>query len=216
MAIDPNTNIEICPCGDSFAFFNIPAINNTPASDPESSWQVRLKGKTFKAMMSPSAPFSGDHVELSDGGDDFASTYGIGGIPSTKFTWPKDTDEPTDHVPPGGFVLTPEKEQLWRHWIALYRQNMLSKGQYRGELYDIGFDKPEGHAVAVGGKLHYAFYGKDWNGPIELRGLGKGSYRLTDSFTGASLGTATAADNRIDAKFERFLMIEAAPAGDAA
>ncbi len=138
------------------------------------------------------APFSGDHVELSDGGDDFASTYGIGGIPSTKFTWPKDTDKPTDELPPGGFVLTPEKEQLWSKWIALYRKNMLSKGQYRGELYDIGFDKPEGHVVTADGKLHYAFYAKQWSGPIELRGLGTGQYRLTDSFTGAPLGTATA------------------------
>jgi len=216
ISINPNANIEICPCGDSFAFFNIPGMNNTPASDPESSWQVRLKGKTFKAMMGPSAPFSGDHVELSDGGDDFASTYGIGGIPSTKFTWPKDTDKPTDKLPPGGFVLTPEKERLWRQWIALYRKNMLSKGRYLGTLYDIGFDKPEGHAIAAGDKLHYAFYAPTWKGPIELRGLGKGSYRLTNSFTGESLGTATAADNRIDAAFERFLVIEAAPAGDAA
>ncbi|HEU4959300.1 MAG TPA: glycoside hydrolase family 36 protein [Sphingomonas sp.] len=215
IGINPNANIEICPCGDSFAFFNIPAMNNTPASDPESSWQVRLKGKTFKAMMGPSAPFSGDHVELSDGGDDFASTYGIGGIPSTKFTWPKDTDRPTDKLPPGGFVLTPEKEQLWRKWIALYRKNMLSKGQYRGELYDIGFDKPEGHVVAADGTLHYAFYAKSWKGPIELRGLGKGRYRLTNSFTGEPLGTASAADNRIDASFDRFLVIEAAPAGAA-
>jgi alpha-galactosidase len=216
MAINPNANIEICPCGDSFAFFNIPAMNNTPASDPESSWQVRLKGKTFKALMGPSAPFTGDHVELSDGGDDFASTYGIGAIPSTKFTWPKDTDKPNDTLPPGGFVLTPAKEQLWRKWIALYRQNMLSKGQYLGGLYDIGFDKPEGHVVAADGKLHYAFYAKSWKGPIELRGLGKGRYRLTDSFTGQPLGTASAADNHINASFDRFLVIEAAPAGDAA
>lgn len=214
IGINPNANIEICPCGDSFAFFNIPAMNNTPASDPESSWQIRLKGKTFKAMMSASAPFSGDHVELSDGGDDFASTYGIGAIPSTKFTWPKDTDKPSgDQLPPGGYVLTPEKEKLWRKWIALYRKNMLSKGQYRGELYDIGFDKPEGHAVAADGKMHYAFYAKTWDGPIELRGLGDGQYRLSNSFTGAPLGTASAADNRIHAKFERFLLVEAAPAG---
>lgn len=213
MAINPNANIEICPCGDSFAFFNIPAMNNTPASDPESSWQVRLKGKTFKAMMGPSAPYSGDHVELSDGGNDFASTYGIGAIPSTKFTWPKDTDKPTDQLPPGGFVLTPDKERLWRKWIALYRKNMLSKGQYRGELYDIGFDKPEAHVVASGGKMHYAFYAKTWNGPIALRGLGTGEYRLTNSFTGEPLGTASAANNTIHTSFERFLVIEAAPAG---
>src|SRR3954447_3155141 len=211
IGINPDANIEICPRGDSFAFFNIPAMNNTPASDPESSWQVRLKGKTFKAMMGPSAPYTGDHVELSDGGDDFASTYGIGGIPSTKFTWPKDTDKPTDKLPPGGFVLTPKKERLWRKWIALYRKNMLSKGHYLGELYDIGFDKPEAHVVAADGKLHYAFYAKAWNGPIELRGLDKGEYRLMNSFTGEPLGTASAADKTIHAKFERFLIIEAAP-----
>ncbi|MGN6620619.1 MAG: glycoside hydrolase family 36 protein, partial [Sphingomonas sp.] len=216
IGINPDANIEICPCGDSFAFFNIPGMNNTPASDPESSWQVRLKGKTFKAMMGPSAPFTGDHVELSDGGDDFASTYGIGGILSTKFTWPKDSEHTTDPLPPGGFVLTPAKERLWRQWIALYAKNMLSKGEYLGTLYDIGFDKPEGHAVAAGGKLHYAFYAKSWNGPIELRGLGEGRYALTNSFTGAAMGTASAADNRITATFDRFLVIEAAPAGDAA
>jgi alpha-galactosidase len=213
IGINPDANIEICPCGDSFAFFNIPAMNNTPASDPESSWQVRLKGKTFKAMMGPSAPYTGDHVELSDGGDDFASTYGIGGIPSTKFTWPRDTDKPTDKLPPGGFVLTAQKEQLWRKWITLYRKNMLSKGQYRGELYDIGFDKPEAHVVAADGKLHYAFYAKHWDGPIPLRGLGDGRYRVTNSFTGQPLGSATAADNVIHAKFDKFLVIEAAPAG---
>ena len=62
-------------------------------------------------------------------------------------------------------MLTPEKEQLWRKWIALYRKNMLSKGQYRGELYDIGFDKPEAHVVTAGGKLHYAFYAKQLERP---------------------------------------------------
>src|SRR3569833_2618217 len=167
-------------------------------------------------MMGPSAPFSGDHVELSDGGDDFASTYGIGGIPSTKFTWPKDTDKPTDKLPPGGFVLTPEKEKLWRKWIALYRKNMLSKGQYLGELYDIGFDKPETHVVSAGGKLHYAFYADKWSGPIALRGLGDGRYKLTNSFTGEPLGTASAADGGGGAGGGRGRGGGAAPAGAAA
>ena len=110
-------------------------------------------------------------------------------------------------------MLTPEKERLWRKWIALYRKNMLSRGQYLGELYDIGFDKPEAHVVAAGGKLHYAFYANRWNGPIALRGLGKGEYRLTNSFTGEPLGSATAAHNSINAKFDKFLLVEAAPAG---
>ena len=215
LALNPEAVVEICPCGDSFAFHNIPAMNNTPASDPTSSWQVRSKGKTFKALMGPSAPYTGDHVELSDGRNDFASTYGIGAIPSTKFTWPADTTRPTDKLPPGGYVLTPQKEALWRKWIELYRANMLSKGTYLGGLYDIGFDRPESHAIAKDGALHYAFFAEKWVGPIELRGLGKERYTLTDAFTGAPLGTATRG-HVLRASFERFLLVRATPAGGAA
>jgi alpha-galactosidase len=217
IAINPEAIVEICPCGDSFAFHNVPAMNNTPASDPTSSWQVRSKGKTFKALMGPSAPYAGDHVELSDGRNDFASTYGIGAIPSTKFTWPADTTNPTDKLPPGGFVLTAEKEALWRKWIDLYRANMLAKGTYLGGLYDIGFDKPEGHAIAKDGALHYAFFADKWDGPIALRGLGAGRYSLTDSFSNAPLGVATRDSDTLRAAFERFLLVRATPiAGDAA
>lgn len=212
IAINPEAVIEICPCGDAFAFHNIPAMNHTPASDPTSSWQVRHKGKAFKALMGRAAPYAGDHVELSDTRDDFASTYGVGGVISTKFTWPKDTDRPIDKLPPGGFLLTPEKEQLWRKWIALYRKNMLSKGTYRGELYDLGFDKPEAHAIEADGTMHYAFFADKWGGPVALRGLGKGTYRLIDPISGRSLGTATAEANTIQAEFERALIVEAVPA----
>ncbi|WP_445192263.1 glycoside hydrolase family 36 protein [Sphingomonas sp. Tas61C01] len=211
IAANPEAIVEICPCGDSFAFHNIPAMNHTPASDPTSSWQVRLKGKTFKALMGPAAPFAGDHVELSDRSDDFASTYGIGGIPSTKFTWPRDSANPSEKLPAGGFVLTADKEVLWRKWIALYRQNMLAEGEYLGGLYDIGFDKPEAHAVAKGGKIHYAFYADSWSGDVTLRGLGKGRYALKNAFTGTSLGMASQARSTIPAKFDRFLLVEATP-----
>jgi alpha-galactosidase len=215
LAINPDAVVEICPCGDSFAFHNIPAMNNTPASDPTSSWQVRSKGKTFKALMGPSAPYTGDHVELSDGRNDFASTYGIGAIPSTKFTWPADTTRPTDKLPPGGYVLTPQKEALWRKWIDLYRANMLSRGTYLGGLYDIGFDRPEGHAIEKDGVLHYAFFAEKWDGPIALHGLGKGRYTLTNGFTGAPLGTGTRG-HAMRAAFEHFLLVRAEPAGGAA
>ena len=211
LAANPQAIMEICPCGDSFAFHNIPAMNNTPASDPESSWQVRHKGKTFKALMGPSAPYSGDHVELSDTHDDFASSYGIGAIPSTKFTWPEDAKVHLDKLPPGGFVLTAEKEKLWGKWIALYNEHRLPQGTYLGGLYDIGFDKPEGHVVEKNGALHYAFFAETWDGPIALRGLGKRRYTLTDGFTGAPLGTASG-DTSIPAKFEKFLLVRAVPA----
>lgn len=214
IAINPNAVIEICPCGDAFAFHNIPGMNHTPAPDPTSSWQIRSKGKTFKAMMGPSAPFAGDHVELSDRHDDFASHYGIGAILSTKFTWPRDPAHSTDPLPPGGIALTAQKEALWRKWIALYRANMLPKGDYLGGLYDIGFDKPEGHAIRAGGKIHYAFYADKWSGPVQLRGLPAGRHRLTDSFTGRPLGTVSGPAATLQASFEHFLLVEAAPLQD--
>jgi alpha-galactosidase len=48
---NPNAVVEFCPCGTSYAFHNLPYTNQVPASDPLSSWQVRLKGKSLKALM---------------------------------------------------------------------------------------------------------------------------------------------------------------------
>ncbi|WP_064455292.1 glycoside hydrolase family 36 protein [Streptomyces hygroscopicus] len=200
-----NAVLELCPCGTAFAFHNLPYVDQFPGSDPESSYQVRSKGKTMKALMGEGSSYAGDHVELSDNGDDFASSYGIGAVLSTKFTYPAGPDD--------SIVLTPEKEALWRKWVNLYEENMLSTGEYRGELYDIGFDKPEAHVVAKGATLHYAFYAPQWDGPVELRGLERGRYRLTDPFTGASLGTVDARHNTVRLSFERFQLIIAEPIG---
>ena len=207
--VKPGAVVEICPCGDCYAYYNFPYMNQAPASDPESSWQVRLKGKSLKALMGPQAAFSGDHVELSDHGDDFASTVGIGAVVSTKFTWPDEGRGPDSH-----FRLTPEREVLWRKWIGLYNDKQLPLGTYRGELYDIGFDKPEAHAVEKDGRLYYAFYADRWTGPIELRGLGQGRYHLTDYYNDADIGHVSAAAPHINASFERFLLVEATPAED--
>ncbi|HYX74394.1 MAG TPA: glycoside hydrolase family 36 protein [Steroidobacteraceae bacterium] len=203
LQIDPQVVMELCPCGTAYSFFNFASMNQAPASDPESSWQVRLKGKTLKALMGPSAAFAGDHVELSDGGDDFASTVGIGAIVSTKFTWPRDP-KPTD-----SFLLTPAREALWRKWIALYNERMLPKGTYRGELYDIGFDKPETHVVEAAGRLYYALYARTWSGPVSLRGLTKGRYRLRDYFNDRELGEVAAPGATLPLAFEHFLLLEA-------
>src|SRR5699024_7601577 len=151
---NPDAVVELCPCGTVFAFHNLPATDQYPASDPTSSWQVRSKGKTMKALMAGRSSYSGDHVELSDNGDDFASTVGIGAVIESKFTWPRDTEHPSEPLPPGGLVLTDEKEALWRKWLALYEEHMLPRGEYRGALYDIGFDKPEAHAIAKDGSMY--------------------------------------------------------------
>jgi alpha-galactosidase len=207
LSINPEAVVEICPCGTSYAFHNMPAMNQAVASDPESSWQVRLKGKTLKALMGPSAAYTGDHVELSDRGDDFASTVGIGAVVETKFTWPSESDP----RPENKLILTPEREQEWRRWVALYKTKMLPTGHYRGELYDIGFDKPEAHVIEKDGRLYYAFYADRWDGPVELRGLSARRYEVVDYVNGKSLGTVAPAANRLGLAFEHFLLLEAVP-----
>jgi alpha-galactosidase len=206
MDIDPDSVIELCPCGTAYSVFNFPSMNQAPASDPESSWQVRLKGKTLKGLMGQSAPYAGDHVELSDGHDDFASTVGVGGIVSTKFTWP------IDPKPKDSFLLTPDKEIEWRRWISLYKATMLPLGIYRGELYDIGFDKPETHAIDKSGRMYYAFFADHWTGEVSLRGLAPGSHRVRDYFNDRDLGVVTGAQRRLPVTFDRFMLLEATPA----
>lgn len=204
--IDPEVVMELCPCGTGDSLFNFASINQTPAADPESSWQVRLKGKTLKALLGPGAAFAGDHVELSDGQDDFASTVGIGAVISTKFTWPEDPK------PKDSFLLTPEKEKLWRRWIALYNERQLPKGNYLGGLYDIGFDKPETHVIEKSGRLYYGLYSRRWRGPVAIRGLKTGCYRLRDYFNDRELGEVEAPGAVLPLEFERSLVIEAIPA----
>jgi alpha-galactosidase len=202
---NPQAVVELCPCGTSYSFFNFRSFNQAPASDPESSWQVRHKGKTLKALMGPSAAFAGDHVELSTGGADFASTVGIGGIVSTKFTWPRDPK------PKDSFLLTPAKEIVWRKWIALYNEKRLPLGTYRGELYDIGFDKPETHVIEKAGRFYYAFYGRNFSGPVPLRGLSAARYRVRDYYNDRDLGEITGTDNHLQVAFNDFLVLEAVP-----
>ena len=174
---------------------------------------MRSKGKSIKALIGRRSSYAGDHVELSDGRDDFASSVGIGAVISTKFTWPKDPDHTQQPLPPGGYVLTPEKEAVWRKWVDLYKAHMLPKGEYLGTLYDIGFDKPEAHAIRKDGAMYYTFYADDWNGALQLRGLGKGRYRVRDLFNEVDLGEVDARANTLNASFKRFILLQATPIG---
>jgi alpha-galactosidase len=203
--LNPQAVVELCPCGTSYSFFNFRSFNQAPASDPESSWQVRSKGKSMKALMGPGAAFAGDHVELSAGGADFASTVGIGGIVSTKFTWPRDPK------PKDSFLLTPARETVWHKWIALYNELQLPLGSYRGGLYDIGFDKPETHVIEKGGHFYYAFYARDFSGPVPLRGLNGGRYRVRDYYNERELGEVAGTAGVLQVSFNDFLVLEARP-----
>ena len=204
-SIKPHAVVENCPCGTACSFYNMASMNQSVSSDPMSSWQIRLKGKTFKALMGKTA-YYGDHVELSDEGTDFASSFGIGAVLGTKFTWPKDNPAQSK-----SFLLTPEKENVWKKWFALYNRKMLSKEDYLGDLYDIGFDVPEAHAVQKGDTLHYAFYAEMWDGEVELRGLEARTYRLVDYVNDQDYGTVEGPIAKLPVRFEQHLLLEAIP-----
>jgi alpha-galactosidase len=88
---------------------------------------------------------------------------------------------------------------------------MLPKGEYLGTLYDIGFDRPEAHAIRKGGAMYYSFYADDFSGPVQLRGLGAGRYHVRDLFNEVDLGEVDAGSNTLDVAFERFVLLQATP-----
>ena len=207
-SIKPNAVIENCPCGACMSYFNMASMNQAVSSDPTSSWQIRHKGKTYKALV-PNTAYYGDHVELSDNGNDFASSFGIGAVLGTKFTWPN--ENPNER---GGGLLTPEKEKVWKKWFSLYDEKMLSKEDYLGDLYDLGYDKPEAHVIKKEETLYYAFYAKNWNDKITLKGLDEGrSYRVRDYFNDKDLGEISVNDPSINVEFIDFLLLEVSPDG---
>jgi alpha-galactosidase len=201
----PGALVEFCPCGTGFSFFTMPHFNMSVASDPRGSFQVRTKGKTIKGLMGDDVPYFGDHVELSDNHDDFASTLGIGGVVGTQFVLPSLVEK---H---GRFDLTPERAESFEKWLQLYQEKGLSRGQYLGTLYDIGFDRPEAHVIRKDSKMYYAFFAGQWNGSVELRGLDDRAYHVVDYVDGKDFGIVRGPVARLSADFSKHLLLEATP-----
>jgi alpha-galactosidase len=204
-AVKPGTLVEFCPCGTAFSFFTMPHFNMSVASDPKGSFQVRTKAKTLKALMGDDVPFFGDHVELSDGGNDFASTLGVGGVVGTQFVIPSLVTKRSRSD------LTPAREKDFEKWLGIYREKMLSRGQYLGELYDIGFDVPETHVIRKDQTMYYAFFAKQWKGTVDLRGLEDRKYSVVDYVSGKSLGTVSGHSAHLPIEFDGSLLVEVHP-----
>ncbi len=207
--LKPDSVTQICPCGTPPTFSWLPYNDQPVTADPTSSAQIRQRTKFYKALYGPRAAVFADHVELSDGGCDFASEIGVGGVPSTKFIWP---DSPEIHQRlQEVWALTPESEAQMRKWLAVYREHRLAEGDYLN-LYDLAFDRPESHVVRQNGRLYYAFYAGQadevYRGPIVLRGLEAKTYRVHDYVVDRDLGRVQGAEATIDANFTGSLLIE--------
>ena len=108
------------------------------------------------------------------------------------------------------------KERHWTRWIRVFNEQGLASGRYRGELYDIGFDRPEVHVVEKDHVLHYGVFAKGaFRGALELRGLAPGRYRIVDYVAKKALGEvqvkAGGAPPRLDVSFVDHLLVEAQP-----
>ncbi|MBO4453771.1 MAG: alpha-galactosidase [Paludibacteraceae bacterium] len=224
-AMKPNAVIQICPCGCAVNYWILPQINQAVASDPMSSRQVRMKRKAYAAM-APQLAYYGDHVELTDGGVDFASQIGTGSVIGTKFTYPEDNPDWKE----GPFKLTPEKEALIRKWMKIYKENNLQRGEYLN-LYTWGYDFPEAHVIRQNNALYYSFYldpvapegAMDpahvdaatvpvpaYSGTLELRGLDPEKTYTAIEYTADEPRSfeVKGSDPHIDVNFERSYLIK--------
>lgn len=204
---------QICPCGTPLTHTLIPATDQTVTADPTSSMQIRQRIKFYKGLMGPQAAVFADHVELSDGGNDFASCFGTGGVLSTKFIHPSD-----DSLKPRlkeYWALTDENEMLWKKWFDIAAQHSLADGEYLN-LYDYAFDFPEAHAIRKGEKIYYAFFthGLDetYTGEIHLRGLDEmKKYLVQDYVHGRIPVEVTGSSPRIRVEMRGVLMLCVTP-----
>lgn len=204
-SLKPEALVEFCPCGTSYSFFTMPHYNMSVASDPTSSFQVRSKGKTLKALLGDGVAYFGDHVELSDGGNDFASTVAVGGVIGTQFVLPSLVHKRSKSD------LTPAREKHVEKWLGIYTRQMLPQGQYLGGLYDIGFDRPEAHAIKKGEDRYFGFFAKRWNGPVELRGLESRMYVIRDYEKDLELARVTGPKATINVAFDKHTLLKASP-----
>ena len=88
---------------------------------------------------------------------------------------------------------------------------MLPLGDYRGELYDIGFDRPEAHAIQKGSDMYYAFYAPTYEGKVELRGLHARAYQILDYVNGKNLGMVNGPVASLNITFNKHLLLKAIP-----
>ena len=152
----------------------------------------------------PNTAYFGDHVELTDTKQDFASQIGVGAVPGTKFVYPATGVKSKDEN-----LLTSEKEKWFKHWLNIYDSTMLSKGIYRGDLYDIGYDHPEAHCIQKEDTMYYSLFNPNFNGTIELRGLQRNKkYNVVDYFNNKDLGVVDGNQPTLKVAFKEFLMIE--------
>ena len=211
--LKPYSVTQICPCGSTLTHTLIPATDQAVTADPTSSAQIRQRIKFYKGLMGSRTAVFADHVELSDGGVDFASCFGTGGVLATKFVHP--LDDSLKKRLKEYWSLSKEKESLWKKWFDIAVQHPFADGEYLN-LYDLAFDFPETHAIRKDGEMYYGFFcptlREKYAGKIELRGLDEAkTYQVLDYVDGRILGSITGANPYIKVKMQGALLLKVTP-----
>ena len=179
----------------------------TVASDPESSWQVRLKGKTLKALHGDSIAYFGDHVELSDRRRGLRLDRRRGRRRGHQLRLARRARQEGPEAP----ADAGREKRSGPSGSSSTRRSASRRASTWGRLYDIGFDRPEAHAVRKGSPLYYAFYADRFQGKVELRGLEGRRYRVRDYEAGRDLGVVEGPQATLGASFKDHLLLEARP-----
>lgn len=135
---NPNMLIEYCSCGIPPTFFHLPWTNLMVTSDPNIS-QITQRIKLYKALMGDDFPVLEEYCGVL-AGPVYQLVIGAGGVPGTFST---------------------NLDNYHEKWLSIYQKYQLSKGKYLN-LYDIGFDYPEGHVIKKDSSFYYAFYTHPW------------------------------------------------------
>jgi alpha-galactosidase len=59
--------------------------------------------------------------------------------------------------------------------------------------------------------MYYAFFARQWKGPVELRGLEGRNYSVVDYVTGKNLGTVAGPSAHLPVAFDGSLLMEVRP-----
>ncbi len=193
---------EVCICSLPHSPYNMPFYDLANASDPINSFEVRSRIKVEKAIRGPHFAV-GDCYQVplqewlgSSVAEDFESAMGAGAQLTTFYA-----------------NLNPQQKQSWNRWFHQYRELDLARAEYVN-LYDLAFDRPEGHAIRKANEMFYGFFAEAWpaNRPIELRGLdAKKDYQVLDYQNGRSLGTVKGNQPQIKVPFKGNLLLRVSP-----
>jgi alpha-galactosidase len=199
--LKPGFRVELCPCGITPTFQLATAMEQPTDSDPYVN-QVTHRTKFLKAMFGPRTPVLQEYVGVEvnrapktpSGVDIYPRAIGTGEVVSTFTT-----------------KLGPENAR----WTAIYNRYRPAEGEYLN-LYDIGWEPVEGHAIRKSGKMYYGFFsrnpGDEYSGKIVLRGLEAGRrYRVTDYVKGRELDEVSGPAGTLGVSFHDALLLLAEP-----